>query len=229
MDKLTLGVGIIYRPGDTSIKNFMDLFSTQLERRKRLIIFGDFNIDLLSTDNHVIEYMNELEETGIKIINKIDRKFSIRETNTTSTISDHNYTNVNNHSFNMSIIDSSFSDHKQIFLDIGALAPQITKKILYEAPNYEDLYASGLSGETPGDMPGDADGRGPLGRIFPWYEKTVQRRKLQEGGTLWKCLSRKLFTLEKNDIRNLNIIFEDLSTDLYTYGFEEKIFFEFQF
>ncbi|CAH2105558.1 unnamed protein product [Euphydryas editha] len=147
MDKLTLDVGIIYRPGDTRIKNFMDLFSTQLERRKRAIIFGDFNIDLLSTNNYVIEYMNRLEETGFQIINKIDRKFSTHGTSTTSTILDHVYTNINNHSFNMSIIDSSLSDHKQIFLQIGTLAPQITKKIRYEALNYEDLYVNALKAD----------------------------------------------------------------------------------
>ncbi|KAL0880693.1 hypothetical protein ABMA27_001909 [Loxostege sticticalis] len=47
---------------------------------------------------------------------------------------------MNNHSFNLSIIESSFSDHKQLYLEIGKLAPEINKENRYTAINYEQLY-----------------------------------------------------------------------------------------
>lgn len=66
IDKLSLNVGAIYKPGDTNIKNFLETYSVQLEQRKRAIIFGDFNIDLLSKDNIVKLYQTEIKKLAIK-------------------------------------------------------------------------------------------------------------------------------------------------------------------
>lgn len=46
INKLSLNIGAIYKPGDSNINNFIETYTSQLERRKRTIVLGDFNIDL---------------------------------------------------------------------------------------------------------------------------------------------------------------------------------------
>lgn len=144
IDKLSLNIGGIYRPGDTNLTDFMDTYVAQLEQRKRSIVFGDFNVDLLTNDSKVAQYRNIVQGSGYEIINKIDRTYSTRETSTTNTILDHVCTNINNHSFNFSIIESSLSDHKQIFVEIGEMKTQKNNKIHYKALDYDNLYKSAL-------------------------------------------------------------------------------------
>lgn len=119
--------------------NFLDIYSSQLEQRNRAIVFGDYNIDLLSTERYVTQYINEIKKSGYEILNKIDPAYCTRETSTTRTISDHVSTNINNHSFSLSILDSSLSDHKQLHLNISKLAPKPTSKSNYTALVYEKL------------------------------------------------------------------------------------------
>ncbi|CAH2107280.1 unnamed protein product [Euphydryas editha] len=127
----------------------MNIYSSQLEQRRRAIVFGDFNIDLLSKNNTVTHYLNIIKETGYEVLNKIHSSYGTRETSTTNTILDHISTNIDNHTFSFSIVDSSLSDHKQLFLEVGNLAPKANKKIHYEALNYESLYTIALN--TPYD------------------------------------------------------------------------------
>lgn len=89
--------------------------------------------------------MSGLQEIGYEVLNNINKRYSTRETSSTNTLLDHVCTNINNHSFNLSIIDSSLSDHKQIFLEIGKLAPILVKNTYYKALDYEKLYNSVLT------------------------------------------------------------------------------------
>ncbi|KOB73263.1 hypothetical protein OBRU01_07341 [Operophtera brumata] len=43
---MSINIGAIYNPGKKNNK-FLEKYSSQIESRKRTIIFGDFNIDLL--------------------------------------------------------------------------------------------------------------------------------------------------------------------------------------
>lgn len=142
IEKLSLNIGAIYKPGETNINSFLELYTSQLERRRRSIVFGDFNIDLLNKNSNVAKYRNEINETGYEILNKINKQYNTRETSTTNTILDHVCTNVKNHSFDVSIIESCLSDHKQIFLEVGSLATQSITKIRYKAIDYKKLYNS---------------------------------------------------------------------------------------
>jgi endonuclease/exonuclease/phosphatase family metal-dependent hydrolase len=126
IQKLSINVGAIYKPdGEGNLNHFWNIYSVQLEKRKRTVVFGDFNIDLLSKKNYVIKYTNELQEAGYKILNKIDEAYNTRQTNTTKTILNHISTNISNHSFSLSILESSLSDHKQLYIEIGQLPPKI--------------------------------------------------------------------------------------------------------
>lgn len=140
IDKLSLNIGAIYKPPDTNVNNFLEEFNTQLETRKRSIILGDFNIDLLNKNNTAKKYLETIKESGYDILNKIAKKYNTRETPTTKTILDHVCTDIGNHEFGLTIINSSLSDHKQIFTEISKLNIPDKKRIKYEALDYEGLY-----------------------------------------------------------------------------------------
>lgn len=144
INKLSLNIGVIYKPPDTNVKEFLDVYCSQIKKRKRCIVFGDFNIDTLKKTSSSKEYLSAVEDLGYTFLNKNTRKYSTRVTNSTSTILDHVWTNLPNHEFNFSIIKSSLSDHRQIFLEITKMCPQLKKSVTYEAINYEGLHKDGL-------------------------------------------------------------------------------------
>lgn len=141
-DKLSLNIGAIYKPGDSNLQNFLNIYSQQLEKRKRSIIFGDFNIDLLSKKPDIKHYLNEIRENGYEIVNKIDARFSTRQTSSSNTLIDHVCSNLRNHTFSMSLIESSLSDHKHIYLEISNAGPKVNNKTKYKALNYKTLHYS---------------------------------------------------------------------------------------
>ncbi|KAL0880483.1 hypothetical protein ABMA27_002893 [Loxostege sticticalis] len=120
--------------------NFLNIYSSQLEKRKRSLVFGDFNIDLLKKDKYITDYVVEVKESGYEILNKINPDYCTRETSKTKTIIDHISTNINNHTFSLSIIESSLSDHKHLYLEVGKEAPRRNSKINYTAIDYDTLY-----------------------------------------------------------------------------------------
>ncbi|KOB67661.1 putative tick transposon [Operophtera brumata] len=81
-----------------------------------------------------------LRENGVSVLNNIDLTYCTRETSTTKTVLDHVCSNVKNNTFNMAIIESLISDHKQIYLEMEKYKPVINKKVKYQAVVYERLY-----------------------------------------------------------------------------------------
>lgn len=142
LPKYALHIGGIYKPGHSNIKEFLERYTLQLEARKRSIVFGDFNLDLLNPNTCVTQYLSELEENGYDILNKIDKEYSTRQTQTTNTILDHVTTDLQKQSFHFVILESAMSDHKQIYLEMFKYKPKIKQKIQYEAIDYENLYKS---------------------------------------------------------------------------------------
>ncbi|CAH2208031.1 jg196, partial [Pararge aegeria aegeria] len=140
LEKLSLDIGAIYKPGRTNVKNFLDTFSLQLDRRKRAVVFGDFNFDLLDPSSSVEDYKDTLTESGFKIINKIDPLHCTRETSQNKSLIDHISTNLKENRFHLAIIESSMSDHKQIYFEIDKYQPQSKPKIGYEAIDYIRFY-----------------------------------------------------------------------------------------
>lgn len=140
INKFDLDIGAIYKPGRTKSKEFLEVYSTQLEQRQRAILFGDFNYDLLSSDKAVQNYKDTISENGYYIINKIDRRYCTRETKTTKTILDHVCSNIKKTQFHLSIVESSMSDHKQIYFEVKNYQATPVKAIKYEAIDYKKLY-----------------------------------------------------------------------------------------
>lgn len=143
IETYSLHIGLVYKPGDSNLQKFLDIFSVQLEKRKRTIVFGDFNINLLKSERNTNNYTNMLEEAGYQILNKITKMYCTRETETTKTIIDHVITNIyNSLRFQLSIIDSPMSDHKQICLEMLNQKLPKKQKRTYNAINYFGLYDS---------------------------------------------------------------------------------------
>lgn len=115
LQKYALDVGVVYNPGHTDFNNFLEMYEQQLEQRRRAIVFGDLNIDLLTKDKKATQYKQVLKRVGHKIVNKIDQKNCTRAGTTKKSILDHVSTNLKNDTFHTITVDSSLSDHKQIF------------------------------------------------------------------------------------------------------------------
>lgn len=82
LEKLALNIGVIYKPGHTNLENFLKVYGTQLQQRKRSIIFGDFNIDLLTKDKALTKYRQIIKESGYELLNKINKEYCTRDSGT---------------------------------------------------------------------------------------------------------------------------------------------------
>lgn len=140
--KLPLTIGVIYKPPDTNLKDFCEIYSSLLEKiKKKSMIIGDFNIDLLRKDNKSTDYIDMLQESGYHIVNNIHEKFSTRDSEHSKSIIDHVCTNDWEQNLHMAVIESSLSDHKQIYVEINTRKKIKDKqKIKYKAIDYNTLY-----------------------------------------------------------------------------------------
>jgi hypothetical protein len=140
INKLSPNIAAIYKAPDTNVNKFIKIYNNQIEQRKRSVVFGDFNLDLLNKDTNTKKYLETMNRCGYDTVNKITKKYSTRQTSATNTILDHVCTDIKNHAFSLSIIDSSLSDHRQMFTEISKLKVDSTKLRRYDALNYERLY-----------------------------------------------------------------------------------------
>lgn len=140
VEKFSIDIGAVYRPGHRNTQIFLDDYEMQLNKKKRALIFGDFNFNLIKPDASTQNYLDIVSDCGYKIINRISEEYCTRETTTSKTILDHICTNLKNCNFNLSIIESAMSDHKQLLLEISNYKQEKIKKIKYDVINYEDFY-----------------------------------------------------------------------------------------
>lgn len=140
VDKLSLDIGAIYRQPTANVNKFLENFDNQTAGRKRAVVFGDFNLNLLNEDNSVKEYKFLLQGNGFRILNKVDMKYCTRQTQNSRTLLDHVCTNLRDNTYHMAIIDSAMSDHKQIYFEVDKIQPEKPKRIEFKAVNYDDLY-----------------------------------------------------------------------------------------
>ena len=77
-----IGVGVIYRPPNLSLIEFLKEFDETLEvlnqKNVKWMILGDFNLDLLLNGNSQIQYRDILQANGyINLINEPTRDIDI--------------------------------------------------------------------------------------------------------------------------------------------------------
>lgn len=139
--RFSIDIGAIYKPERTNNGEFFDTFSEFAEGHRRGIIFGDFNFDLLKNKKPTTaNYIRTITENGYTILNKITKKYCTRETSTTKTILDHVCSNIVQQNFHMVLIDSTISDHKQIYLELKQFKPNKPAKVQYTSVDYKYLH-----------------------------------------------------------------------------------------
>nr|XP_034839952.1 uncharacterized protein LOC117996059 [Maniola hyperantus] len=129
-------------------------------------------------------------EAGCDIINKIDKEYCTRETSTTQTILDHVCTNLNNTRFTLSIIESSLSDHKQIYMELSKCNAETLQRVQYTALDYERLLKSCTETKT---INKDCD--------YYYLENYIKAQLAQN-----KIIKTKILNLPQKDWINKNII-----------------------
>jgi hypothetical protein len=140
LERYALDIGVVYKPGHTNFSEFLVTYQPQLLQRRRAIVSGDTNIDLLTPDSKTKAYKNLLRESGYKLVNKIDPNYCTRESPTTKTIIDHVATNLNDNKFHFAVIDSALSDYKNIYVELKKFKPPRKQKTRYVVINYKNLY-----------------------------------------------------------------------------------------
>lgn len=128
-------VGAIYRPPDSSIKDFNDMllgsFDKIIKENKLCFILGDFNIDLFKNklDNPIGDFLNTLYSNFFfPLINK-----STRVTESSETLIDNILTNSLNGDIKSGVLYSDLSDHFPIFqFSLKTSRANQTQKIIYK-------------------------------------------------------------------------------------------------
>ena len=115
---------VIYCHPNNNYIEFIDSLDNKLQllnlKNKRLMIMGDFNIDVNSNVTSTLDYLHMLQLNAcINLITK-----PIRVTSSTQTIIDHILTNGNESNFTPGIFDYMLSDHSSIFCEIFRSKPQ---------------------------------------------------------------------------------------------------------
>ena len=109
-------VGVVYRKPGTSVSIFNDHFAATLDRVNRenrpCYILGDFNIDLLNSNNCNQLFLNTLLSNGF--YPTIDRPTRIRDAS--ATLIDNIFVNIHNSHIDSSIWLADISDHLPIYI-----------------------------------------------------------------------------------------------------------------
>lgn len=142
LQQYAIEIGVVYNPGNTNFQNFLETYNLHLQKKKRTIIFGDFNVDLIMKDAKTKQYKNMIRETGYTILNKVCKKYCTRDSSTRKSILDHVCTNLRKDYFHMALVESTMSDHKQIYLQLKKIKPPPKVRYKYDAIDYTKLYTT---------------------------------------------------------------------------------------
>lgn len=114
IDKFDVKIACIYRYGKSDISKFNEKMENEVYKYKRVLIIGDFNINLKNDAHEVKKYMETFKSNGIACINDLRDKAYTRKSNSIATIIDHILTDFNEIEFNVSLIDTYLSDHRML-------------------------------------------------------------------------------------------------------------------
>ena len=118
--EINLKVCGIYTPG-RNYNTFIETFETLLNKYKKIIFCGDFNINLTDeNDVTVSDYNSRLVSNGFMILNSINSEYSTRISNSICTILDHFSTDMLDKTYSLAYYDSDpkLSDHRSLLLSI---------------------------------------------------------------------------------------------------------------
>lgn len=126
----------IYNNPRSNIDLFLDKIHDITSKFKKLIIFGDFNINLLNfNDNKVNLYTSIIHSNGCIFLNKLSTEFATRISNTVSTVIDHVITDLVQYNYSFFLSPTCISDHEMILLSFNKMTTkkkEIQKKIIID-------------------------------------------------------------------------------------------------
>lgn len=142
-DNVTYNIIGIYNPQYQNSKKFLDDLEEILDHNILLncLILGDFNIDILGSDNIINLYLCLLESHNFKLCNN---KYPTRMTSNSQTLLDHIHSNVYNCKHRVANVINDLSDHNILILDLESSAQNIDlnvplKTIINKCVNYSSL------------------------------------------------------------------------------------------
>ena len=126
-------VGVIYRHPKSNLNLFKTKFENTIETINQTnlnyVICGDFNIDLLKTTAFVNDYLDTLMSSGCSQFIKSPTRFS--PDNSSQSLLDHIYSNINSNNIKCNIIQNDISDHRPILTSINYSLKTTNKRIKY--------------------------------------------------------------------------------------------------
>ena len=115
IDNKTIILGVIYRKPGTNFWDFSNEFDNLLQTinldRNQCIIMGDFNINLISREDHGNDLLRLTETYGLLQLIMTPTRI----TNTSSTLIDHIYTNISSYCIQSGCIEAGISDHLPVY------------------------------------------------------------------------------------------------------------------
>ena len=115
IDNKTIILGVIYRKPGTNFIDFSNEFDNLLQTinldRNQCIIMGDFNINLISREDHGNDLLRLTETYGLLQLIMTPTRI----TNTSSTLIDHIYTNISSYCIQSGCIEAGISDHLPVY------------------------------------------------------------------------------------------------------------------
>lgn len=123
INDIDINVAVFYKIPSTNNDAFLNCVNNILENNAKMILVGDFNIDLLSKKPEVKKYINIINAQSYFILNKINRRMATRVAHRTdyssSSIIDHVITDLHKHTYQLTYKNVACSDHKSLLLGIN--------------------------------------------------------------------------------------------------------------
>lgn len=204
--KHNLNIFGIYRSPSSNQEQFLQKFENILSNNSKNIIIGDFNLDLLKQNTTNTKYLEIIENYGHTILNKINKNHPTRLTSSTSTIIDHIITDCFKFSYQLTLSDSSISDHKQITLNVTTTQPINRRQMMTEQTiiNYEKIIATNvLSNLQPNNMDAFVSS---LQNIIKENTKTIKLRNKYTKRKIWMTTEILLMVKRRDKLYKLKVL-----------------------
>lgn len=123
INDIDMNIAVFYKIPTANNDVFLNCINNVLENNSKMILVGDFNIDLLSKKPEVKKYLNIINAQSYFILNKINKRMATRVAHRTdyssSTIIDHVITDLHKHTYQLTCMNVAYSDHKSLLLGIN--------------------------------------------------------------------------------------------------------------
>lgn len=127
LSELKINIMSVYKNSEADFQLFLQKFENLISSyssRHPLYIFGDFNINILnSNENPAKNYLNTINTNGLFLVNPINLENATRVTDRSRTLIDHCITNNIINPLYFTLFDTCCSDHRGIVLNISKTNP----------------------------------------------------------------------------------------------------------